>query len=105
MALYHSLFFFLVFRWLKEQRKLNIFVEPRVKSELLMESSFYNFVQTWKDGELVKLIYILLSIVYMHNSITMYLLIYYYVFINMLFSHFMFSSTHYKVVSFCCHIL
>lgn len=36
-------------RWLKEQKKLNIFVEPRVKTELLTESSYYDFVQTWQD--------------------------------------------------------
>lgn len=41
-----------ILRWLKEHRKLNIFVEPRVKAELLTESSYYNFVKTWKDGEL-----------------------------------------------------
>ncbi|KAH6767668.1 NAD kinase 1 [Perilla frutescens var. hirtella] len=38
-------------RWLKEQNNLNIFVEPRVKSELLTESSYYNFVQTWLDDK------------------------------------------------------
>ncbi|CAI0412521.1 unnamed protein product, partial [Linum tenue] len=38
-------------RWLKEHQKLNIFVEPRVISELLAESSYFSFVQTWKDGE------------------------------------------------------
>ncbi|KAG8388979.1 hypothetical protein BUALT_Bualt02G0181500 [Buddleja alternifolia] len=38
-------------RWLKEQKKLIIFVEPRVKSELLTESSYYNFVQTWLDDK------------------------------------------------------
>lgn len=37
-------------RWLKEQKKLNICVEPRVKNELLAESSYYGFVQTWLDG-------------------------------------------------------
>ncbi|XP_073311563.1 NAD(H) kinase 1-like isoform X3 [Primulina huaijiensis] len=36
-------------RWLKEQKKLNIFVEPQVKNELLAESSYYGFVQTWLD--------------------------------------------------------
>ncbi|CAI0412524.1 unnamed protein product, partial [Linum tenue] len=36
-------------RWLKEHQKLNIFVEPRVISELLAESSYFSFVQTWKD--------------------------------------------------------
>lgn len=38
-------------RWLKEKKNLNIFVEPRVKSELLTESSYYNFVQTWLDDK------------------------------------------------------
>ncbi|KAL0342840.1 UNVERIFIED_CONTAM: NAD(H) kinase [Sesamum calycinum] len=38
-------------RWLKEQKKLNIFVEPRVKTELLTESSYYSFVQTWLDDK------------------------------------------------------
>ncbi|KAI3461126.1 hypothetical protein Pfo_017789 [Paulownia fortunei] len=38
-------------RWLKEQKKLNIFVEPRVKAELLTESLYYSFVQTWLDDK------------------------------------------------------
>ncbi|KAK6144056.1 hypothetical protein DH2020_020876 [Rehmannia glutinosa] len=38
-------------RWLKEQKNLNIFVEPRVKTELLTESLYYSFVQTWVDDE------------------------------------------------------
>lgn len=44
-----------ILRWLKEKRKLNIFVEPRVKLELLNESSYYNFVQTWQDGKVLHL--------------------------------------------------
>ncbi|KAH9608787.1 hypothetical protein KSS87_019680 [Heliosperma pusillum] len=36
-------------RWLKEQKKLHIFVEPRVQSELLDESSYFSFVQTWEN--------------------------------------------------------
>lgn len=39
-------------RWLKEKKNLDIFVEPRVRIELLTESSFFNFIHTWKDGEL-----------------------------------------------------
>ncbi|XP_047332912.1 NAD(H) kinase 1 [Impatiens glandulifera] len=39
-------------RWLKEMKKLNIFVEPRVKGELLEESPYFNFVQTWSDEEI-----------------------------------------------------
>lgn len=38
-------------RWLKEHKKLNLFVEPRVRRELLTESAYYNFVQTWKDDD------------------------------------------------------
>lgn len=41
----------LISRWLREQKKLNIYVEPRVRAELLTESSYFNFVRTWKDGE------------------------------------------------------
>ncbi|CAA0805814.1 NAD(H) kinase 1 [Striga hermonthica] len=44
-------------RWLKEQKKLNIFVEPRMKSELLTESTYYNFVQTWLDDKDVLLLH------------------------------------------------
>lgn len=29
---------------------MDIFLEPRVKNELLAESSFYNFVQSWETG-------------------------------------------------------
>ncbi|XP_042482306.1 probable NAD kinase 1 isoform X2 [Macadamia integrifolia] len=38
-------------RWLKDQKKINVYVEPRVRTELLSESSYFNFVQTWKDDE------------------------------------------------------
>lgn len=38
-------------RWLREHKKLNIYVEPRVRAELLSESSYFNFVQTWKDDK------------------------------------------------------
>ncbi|KAL1808698.1 hypothetical protein ACET3Z_025688 [Daucus carota] len=50
-------------RWLKEQQKLNIFVEPRVKSELLTESSFYNFVQTWEDDEEISLLHMKVDLI------------------------------------------
>ncbi|KAI4386247.1 hypothetical protein MLD38_004193 [Melastoma candidum] len=36
-------------RWLKEQKNVNVYVEPRVKSELLNASSFFGFVKTWQD--------------------------------------------------------
>lgn len=42
-------------RWLKEQKKLNIYVEPEVRSELLDESPSFDFVQTWKDDEVLLL--------------------------------------------------
>ncbi|XP_027354601.1 NAD(H) kinase 1 [Abrus precatorius] len=38
-------------RWLRQQKKLHIYVEPRVKVELLTESSHYNFVETWNDDK------------------------------------------------------
>ncbi|CAH9070553.1 unnamed protein product [Cuscuta europaea] len=38
-------------RWLKEQKNMNIFVEPRVRAELLSELSYYQFVQTWGGEE------------------------------------------------------
>ncbi|KAL2942063.1 NAD(H) kinase 1 [Bienertia sinuspersici] len=38
-------------RWLKEQKKLSIYVEPRVRSELLDESSSFDYVHTWNDDE------------------------------------------------------
>ncbi|KAL0928976.1 hypothetical protein M5K25_000915 [Dendrobium thyrsiflorum] len=41
-------------RWLKDEKKINVFVEPRVKIELLTESSDFNFVQTWKNDEEIK---------------------------------------------------
>ncbi|GLU19325.1 hypothetical protein SLE2022_355810 [Rubroshorea leprosula] len=44
-------------RWLKEHKKLNIYVEPRVKAELLTESSIFNFVQTWKEEREVLLLH------------------------------------------------
>ncbi|XP_042480230.1 probable NAD kinase 1 isoform X2 [Macadamia integrifolia] len=44
-------------RWLKDQKKINVYVEPRVRTELLSESSYFNFVQTWKDDEEVLLLH------------------------------------------------
>ncbi|XP_054799362.1 NAD(H) kinase 1-like [Prosopis cineraria] len=38
-------------RWLREQKKINIYVEPRVRGELLKESSYFNFLESWKDEE------------------------------------------------------
>ncbi|GKA20907.1 NAD(H) kinase 1 [Tanacetum coccineum] len=37
--------------WLKEKEKLNIYVEPQVRNELLTESIYYNFVKTWNDDQ------------------------------------------------------
>ncbi|KAI9075067.1 hypothetical protein K1719_042965 [Acacia pycnantha] len=44
-------------RWLREQKKLNIYVEPRVRKELLNESSYYSFVETWKDDKEISLLH------------------------------------------------
>ncbi|XP_068338458.1 NAD(H) kinase 1-like isoform X1 [Pyrus communis] len=44
-------------RWLSEQKKLNIYVEPRVRAELLTESSYFNFVHTWKDETEIMLLH------------------------------------------------
>lgn len=41
-------------KWLKEEKGMDIFLEPRVKNELLAESSFYNFVQSWETDEEVQ---------------------------------------------------
>ncbi|XP_030522386.1 NAD(H) kinase 1 [Rhodamnia argentea] len=38
-----------IVRWLKDHKNLNIYVEPRVRSELLADSSSFEFVQTWQD--------------------------------------------------------
>ncbi|CAD6228076.1 unnamed protein product [Miscanthus lutarioriparius] len=44
-------------RWLRDHKNINIFVEPRVKKEPLMEDSYYNFVQTWDDDEEIKMLH------------------------------------------------
>ncbi|XP_059430290.1 NAD(H) kinase 1 [Corylus avellana] len=44
-------------RWLREQKKLDIYVESRVRAELLTESSYFNFVQTWKDDKEILLLH------------------------------------------------
>ncbi|AEE76456.1 unnamed protein product [Arabidopsis thaliana] len=44
-------------RWLRTQKGLNIYVEPRVKEELLSESSSFNFVQTWEDDKEISLLH------------------------------------------------
>ncbi|XP_020585772.1 putative NAD kinase 3 [Phalaenopsis equestris] len=41
-------------RWLKDEKKINVFVEPRVRVELLTASSNFSFVQTWKDDDEIK---------------------------------------------------
>ncbi|WCJ36873.1 NAD kinase 1 [Euphorbia peplus] len=44
-------------RWLREFKKLKVYVEPRVKSELLTESSYFDFLQTWKDDKEISLLH------------------------------------------------
>ncbi|KAH7315150.1 hypothetical protein KP509_21G036200 [Ceratopteris richardii] len=41
-------------KWLKEDKGMNVFLEPDVRKELLDESNTYTFVQTWKTGEDIK---------------------------------------------------
>ncbi|XP_050370586.1 NAD(H) kinase 1 isoform X2 [Argentina anserina] len=44
-------------RWLREQKGLDIYVEPRVRVELVTESSYYNFVHTWKEETEIMLLH------------------------------------------------
>uniref|UniRef100_A0A1J3JC23 NAD(+) kinase n=1 Tax=Noccaea caerulescens TaxID=107243 RepID=A0A1J3JC23_NOCCA len=44
-------------RWLRDQKGLNVYVEPRVKAELLSESSSFDFVQTWEDDKEISLLH------------------------------------------------
>ncbi|THU57891.1 hypothetical protein C4D60_Mb03t08360 [Musa balbisiana] len=41
-------------RWLKNRKKIDVFVEPRVRTELLNEASCFEFVQTWENDEEIK---------------------------------------------------
>ncbi|CAL9111283.1 NAD kinase [Musa troglodytarum] len=41
-------------RWLKNHKKIDVFVEPRVRTELLKEASCFEFVQTWENDEEIK---------------------------------------------------
>ncbi|XP_024015026.1 NAD(H) kinase 1 isoform X1 [Eutrema salsugineum] len=44
-------------RWLREHKGLDIYVEPRVKAELLSESSYFDFLQTWEDDKEISLLH------------------------------------------------
>ncbi|XP_057484109.1 NAD(H) kinase 1 isoform X2 [Actinidia eriantha] len=50
-------------RWLKEKKKLNIVVEPRVRIELLTDSSYYSFIQTWQDDNEILLLHMKVDLV------------------------------------------
>ncbi|KAJ0978771.1 hypothetical protein J5N97_014245 [Dioscorea zingiberensis] len=50
-------------RWLKECKKIIVFVEPRVRTELLRETSYFNFLRTWKDDEEKKLLHTKIDLV------------------------------------------
>ncbi|KAG7950870.1 hypothetical protein I3843_13G137700 [Carya illinoinensis] len=50
-------------RWLREQKKLDIYIEPRVRVELLAGSSYFSFVQTWKDEKEIFLLHIKVDLV------------------------------------------
>ncbi|KAG2674844.1 hypothetical protein I3760_13G156200 [Carya illinoinensis] len=49
--------------WLREQKKLDIYIEPRVRVELLAGSSYFSFVQTWKDEKEILLLHIKVDLV------------------------------------------
>ncbi|KAI9074865.1 hypothetical protein K1719_043173 [Acacia pycnantha] len=38
-------------RWLRDQKKLDIYVEPRVRGELMKGSSCFDFLESWEDDE------------------------------------------------------
>ncbi|KAG9457349.1 hypothetical protein H6P81_001857 [Aristolochia fimbriata] len=44
-------------RWLKHHMKIHVYVEPRVRAELLRESSDFNFIQTWQDDDEIHLLH------------------------------------------------
>ncbi|KAJ4897736.1 NAD(H) kinase 1 [Raphanus sativus] len=44
-------------RWLRDHKESNVYVEPRVKAELLSESSSFDFVQTWEDDKEISLLH------------------------------------------------
>ncbi|XP_068660030.1 probable NAD kinase 1 isoform X1 [Aristolochia californica] len=44
-------------RWLKHHMKISVFVEPRVRTELLSESSDFDFIQTWQDDDEISLLH------------------------------------------------
>ncbi|KAG6632411.1 hypothetical protein CIPAW_13G157600 [Carya illinoinensis] len=49
--------------WLREQKKLDIYIEPRMRVELLAGSSYFSFVQTWKDEKEILLLHIKVDLV------------------------------------------
>lgn len=44
-------------RWLAEQKKVMIYLEPRVKKDLVAETMYFDFVQTWEKDEEVLLLH------------------------------------------------
>jgi NAD+ kinase len=38
-------------RWLKENKNINVLVEPWVSKELLTQDTDHNLVQTWDNGK------------------------------------------------------
>uniref|UniRef100_A0A1D1YAY9 NAD(+) kinase n=1 Tax=Anthurium amnicola TaxID=1678845 RepID=A0A1D1YAY9_9ARAE len=44
-------------RWLNYDKRMDVFVEPRVRTELLMEGSEFSFVQTWEHDEEISLLH------------------------------------------------
>ncbi|XP_022559531.1 NAD(H) kinase 1 isoform X2 [Brassica napus] len=55
-------------RWLRDHKGLNVYVEPRVKAELLSESSSFDFVQTWEDGKHLSFLFCVFVFFLVRNS-------------------------------------
>ncbi|KAF6140757.1 hypothetical protein GIB67_035184 [Kingdonia uniflora] len=59
-------------RWLKDYKGIDVFVEPQVRIELLSDSPYFNFVQTWVDGFLDNLVHeahLNEEIMFMHTKV------------------------------------
>jgi len=50
-------------RWLAEQKKVMIYLEPRVKKDLVAETIYFDFVQTWEKDEEVLLLHTMVDLV------------------------------------------
>ncbi|KAJ3676271.1 hypothetical protein LUZ60_003683 [Juncus effusus] len=44
-------------RWLKQRQKINVFMEPLMRKELVTNDTYFDFIQTWQDDEEIKLLH------------------------------------------------